>query len=268
MEKLITLLSAGLAAFAEKLAPPSQTVDKNRRANIVAVNDKYKLSKVTEPTVVRTHRVDNLDSLVAYLKRHGVAADTTVFVDRAGVVAVLNDTQDADRDAIKVPLTRSVEMKAWAEIVGSKLKHTAFRDAVQDRVNDLDDESRGLAALLGQFRARQSVEIDSNTTDGNTLGFVLHEGAQASGAKLPGKFGLAIPLFLAWPVKYGLSVRLECEVDAADKEKRPNVYFKSAWRDLDDAIDLAVRDMQAHLAETLGDGWLVVAGAPSAKLAE
>lgn len=265
MKDLLNTIALAIAGFGEKLSPPLYDTTHSRgRTKYTAVRDGYKLTSFDPRNHKKNHRLDTLEAVLAYLGRHGKPAETTVFVDKKAVVSLLGDVDNGlDLDTVTCPLAESVELRAWKAIVGHRLPHKQFKNAVDDRADDLTEASRVLALGLGSISARHSVQVNHDNSNGDTTSFAVTDGVKIGKVDLPNRFDISIPLFLAWPEKYKLSLRLEHQIDASDKDKKPVVFFSVAFRDLEDAIDLAVRDMAEHLAEKLGEDWLVVTGAPN-----
>lgn len=203
METLLKTLTAAFAAFGERLSPPVHDTHGRGRAKYVAVREGHKLTAIDPKATKKTHRLDTLESVLAYLGRHGKADETTVFVDRAAIQALLGDVEGGlDLDFIKCPLGESVELRAWKAIAGHKLPHKAFKNIIDDRAGDLAEGFEFLAPGLGMISARSSVSVDHDNSDGDRTSFAVADGAKIGTVALPNRFEISIPLFLAWPKPY------------------------------------------------------------------
>ena len=211
----------------------------------------------------RTHEISDLPSLLAYLRRHGTPAKTTLFCGTNGFVAILDDVGEPDLNRIKSPLALTTSAQLWKAAVSRKFSHVDFKEFVEDRKTDIVDFQSFLAPLL-KFKLRSELAYSADLEDGKSVTFTVSEGQEKGTAKVDKEIEVEIPLFLGWDRHYRFSVRVDFDlVDAGEGKKK--VVFSVAFRDWAEVYEQALEDLLAYAREELGSDWLVVRGVPSAE---
>lgn len=242
-----------LRGVVEHLSPHMTTIDGHRRVT-AAVRNGYELKQLDLRTPARRHTFGDVDSLIAYARRHGKPDRSTVFCDARGFRLVVDDDASADeREHLVYEPAWSEPAKAWQKIAQAGRPHAEFRDAVEDRATDVP---RSLVAALLVFNLRTTVEYDASNETSDSVSFRVEktQGKGISEARLPKTFDATYPLFTGWGTSYPVSYRLEFEL------KDGRIVFSVTARNWDDAVAAAIGDMASHVRTELGGEWLIVRG--------
>ncbi len=224
------------------------------------VRDGYRFEAVDTRWQERNHVVGDLPSLVAYLKRHGKAKETTVFAGDA-FVAVLRDNTDPNDASGRVTFRPQLteEVRFWQALANRGLMpHVDFREAIEVRGADVVGEE--FVAAVQQFQARSEVKYDADLDDDSRkVAFVVLQKAGGRGtARLPRSIEVEIPVHLGREdVTYTFEFRLRWEMC----ENGPVLGVTAVgW---DKVMQVAGDKLIEDCAADLGSGWLVVRGAPA-----
>lgn len=260
IEVLKNLLAAGLD-LAAKASPPLVEVVSKSNGRLVALRSGYDLKTVRGPQEhARAHKIGALPDLLAYLKRHGTPAGSTLFCLPDCFHAVLQDDGAlvGPGNIIHQPVLTEAAA-AWKNLIGRDLAHLKLRDAMEDRAEDLAD--KGLLAAVKNFKMKAEVNYDADLDEDDAVTFKLVTGqgnATKNGvAKIPKEFKIKIQVLRGWPTVYEFSFRLSFEI----RDNRP--VFNIQARNWSEVMDKVIEDQIAHARTDLGDGWMVVRGAPS-----
>lgn len=265
---MLTKILAAVIAMGDKFTPPSTRInhapldaDKelgdSHGIEHHVIRDGHTIHRFDHRGPRRSHRIGELESLLRYTERNGTPASTALFCAPDEFVVVLDDKDRPDIDHASMKVRESTALLAWAGIAGRGWKHVDFKEAIEDRAEDLVEQK--LAMQLAKFKRSSSINYDSDLSDGSNISFVIEEKDRVGSAKLPSRFDIEIPLFECWPQKYRLSVGLK-----AGGAHGEGPVFSIRFRDLADAKAMAIQEMIAHASKSLGKDWLVVAGSPSA----
>lgn len=260
--KILDVLMGHMTALAKAAGPPTEQL-KTGIVNAVLRRDGYQPVVIDLRHPRKVHTLGDVVSLCDYLGRHGNPARTTVFCTADRFIAVLDDNLgddgDGDRDWIEFKPERSTPLVDWLGAFQTGVfSHIDFRNFIEDRKDHL--EGRSFVAAVKEFAVNQSLEYDSDLSKGE---HITIKTSRTSGQKtesgvveLDREFTINIPLVVGWEKTYAIKVRVEADLRGSQ------VQFQIGPKNLTEVMHELLNDLVAHLGATLGEGWLVVRGAP------
>lgn len=249
-----------LAAFTARFTPPQEKVVRGGVHGLL-VRDGYTYTSFDDRGPRRKHTINDVPSLLAYIRRHGSPSLTTLFCNDERFVAVLDDVADADLNHIASPLVMTTGAQKWLSANGKYVGHVDFKEFVEDRRDDIVDHEPFVAALL-KFKFKSELGYSADLEDGRSVTFTVSDGQEKGTARIPKQIELDMPLFIGWDRTYRFSVGVDFELADAGEGRR-KVVFRVRFRDFKEVYAQAIEDLITHARESLGDDWLVVRGSPA-----
>ncbi|MCH2137319.1 MAG: DUF2303 family protein [Phycisphaerales bacterium] len=245
-----------------KLTPPSVELGGNSVLHFLK-RDGYDIEELDTRGPAKRHQLTDVDSLISYLKRHGEAEHTTVFCSEDGFVAVLHDRtgdrNEVDRDRVDFTPQKTDAFKEWEQAFKrGKFSHIDLRNFIEDHRHQV--VTRSMIAAVKNFAVNQQIQYDGNLDNGEQIAIrVIRQRGQKTEngvVEMDRLFEIDLPIIIGVETLYRLQVRIESQL-VEDK-----VFFTIEPRNLGEVMHQLVEDMIAYTREQLGDGWLVVRGAP------
>jgi len=211
----------------------------------------------------KVHALGDIVSLCDYLHRHGDPEKTTVFCQPERFIAVLDDRigedGNGDKDWITFRPEQSTPLADWDRAFRrGTMPHMDFRNFVEDRKDHV--VGRSFVAAVKEFTVNQAVTYDADLSRGEaiTLRTTRERGKKTEQGvvELDREFQIEIPLVVGWEKQYRIRVRVEADLQGQQ------VHFSFSPKDLTEAMHELANDLIVHLRESLGEGWLIVRGAP------
>jgi uncharacterized protein YfdQ (DUF2303 family) len=210
----------------------------------------------------RSRKLQDLASVVAYLRKWGDASKGTIYWTDKQVVVLLDETDlttgRGQQDKLVYGFERPVVAEKWLQAVGKEYTHKDFQRFLELRWNEIIGGA-DFFAKISTLSLSKSITYDAKLSDDHTYSVSFKSDAGPDVAKLPKVIEVDIPLLKGSAKTYRLQLRLTFDVPTDDKE---SPTFSLAWDDREALIEKAASDAVAELATEL-DGWLIVNGSVS-----
>jgi uncharacterized protein YfdQ (DUF2303 family) len=209
----------------------------------------------------RARTINDLSSLIAYIKKWGNPAKGTIYWTPAGVVAVMDEEDllsgNGSQDKVAFSFNRPYVARTWLDAIGRSFSHKGFKTFLESRWQEMA-EGPDLFAKISNLSLAQTFKYDAKLQDDQTYQIAFASEAGGDVATLPKVVTVTIPLLEGLEKPYRLVLKLKLTVPDGEKA---TPSFEFTWEDQEAVIEQAARDAIAYVQEQLPD-WLVVHGKP------
>ncbi|MDD5304673.1 MAG: DUF2303 family protein, partial [Elusimicrobia bacterium] len=194
----------------------------------------------------RSRTINDLGSLIAFLKKWGDPAIATIYWTDEHVIAVLNeedlDSGDGKQDRVTFSFERPYVARKWLDAIGNTFGHKKFRDFLEGRWQDIAEGST-LFARISNLSLAQTFNYDGKINDDHNYQLAFKSETGPDVATLPKVLTVTIPMLEGSEKTYNLVLKLKMTMPETDK---PTPSFSFVWEDQEAVFEQVARDAIAE----------------------